>query len=127
MGFYGNNTCNCGCGGRHSIDNVTGRPIVIADYTIPVYKGSTLITEFQFPFVLQDSDQVTIVQANPEILDDPEIIKTGVDLVTIRWDADVIAELSTSTTAVPNSFRVRVTNSDTGIVKVYNEIKILLV
>ena len=132
MVFYGGRGgCICGYNGgvgctcRHSIDNVTGRPIVVADYTIPVYKGSTLITEFQFPFNLQVTDTVEVVMGNPEILNDAEVAQTGVDLVSIRWDADIIAQLVTATTAIPNSFRVRVSNSDTDIVRVYNEIKIL--
>lgn len=134
MTFYGGRGgCICGYNGmagctcRHSIDNVTGRPIVIADFTIPVYKGSTLITEFQFPFTLQNSDTVEVVMGSPEILEDATIVKTGSDLVTIRWDTDVTSELEEATSGAPNSFRIRVTNSVSGIVKVYNEIKILLV
>lgn len=131
MNYYGQSVCTCrhnggaGCICRYSIDNVTGRPIVVADYTIPVYKGSTLTTEFQFPFNLQDSDTIDVVQANPEILADVEIARIGNDLIVIKWDADIISQLITATTTVTNSFRIRVTNSNTGIVKVYNDIKIL--
>lgn len=134
MVFYGGRGgCICGYNGgvgctcRHSIDNITGRPIVVADYTIPVYKGSTLITEFQFPFNLQDSDIVEITLGNPEILEDATITKIADDVVSILWDADIIEQLVTSTTTVTNSFRIKVTNSDTNVVKVYNEIKILVV
>ena len=43
MGYYGGCLCGVsGCNGRHSIDSVTGRPIYIEDYVIPVFKGSTL-------------------------------------------------------------------------------------
>lgn len=110
--------------GRHSIDNVTGRPIYIEDYVIPVYRGSTLITEFLFPFDLTDADEITVTLGNPEILDEATVLKTGTRLATIRWEDSVIAELTSSTT---NTFRVRVENSDTGIVRTYNEIKIKLV
>ncbi len=110
--------------GRHSIDNVTGRPIYIEDYVIPVYKGSTLITEFEFPFDLTAQDEISVTLGNPETLNEATIVKTGTRLATIRWEDDVIADLAT--TGI-NTFRVRVENSSTGIVRVYNEIKIKLV
>lgn len=110
--------------GRHSIDHVTGRPIYIEDYVIPVYRGSTLITEFLFPFDLTNDDEVTVTLGNPEILDDATVVRSGPRMVTIRWEDSVIAELTATTT---NTFRIRVENSATGIVRTYNEIKIKLV
>lgn len=109
-------------GGRHSIDDVSGRPIYIEDFILPTFIGSTLIADFQFPFNLTDNDQVTIISENNNLIN-PTIIKVSENTVTIRWEASVISGLTENSV---KKFRVRVANSDTGVVKVYNEITIKL-
>lgn len=109
-------------GGRHSIDDVSGRPIYIEDFILPTFVGSTLIAEFQFPFQLTDAHEITIVSENLS-LENAIVTRLGNDLVSIRWEASVIEGLTASSI---KKFRVRVANSDTGIVKTYNEITIKL-
>jgi len=53
----------------------------------------------------------------------PTITRETDNTVTIRWESSVIAGLTSSSI---KKFRVRVANSDTGVVKVYNEITIKL-
>lgn len=109
-------------GGRHSIDDVSGRPIYIEDFILPTFEGSTLIADFQFPFTLTNEDEITIVSANAD-LTTPTITRETENTVTIRWESSVIAGLTSSSI---KKFRVRVANSNTGVVKVYNEITIKL-
>lgn len=109
-------------GGRHSIDDVSGRPIYIEDFVLPTFKNSTLICEFEFPFTLSDADTVSIISDN-DILLDPSITKISDNTVSIRWEDSVTTELESNSV---KTFRVKVTNSDTGIVKTYNEITIKL-
>lgn len=109
-------------GGRHSIDDVSGRPIYVEDFILPTFKGSTLIAEFQFPFNLKPSHNITIVSAN-EQLSTVTISKIADNTVSIRWEADTITNLETQSV---KTFRVRVEDSETEIVKVYNEITIKL-
>lgn len=104
---------------RKSIDNLSGFPIIVERYTIPVYKGSTLTTLFQFPFSLSDSDVVSIILGNPITLEDAEITKTADDTVSVTWDAEIIADLEEDS----SNFRVCVTKGD-GTVHTFNEISI---
>lgn len=119
MSFYG--SCNCGCGGRHSIDHVSGRPIYVEDYVIPVFKGSTLITEFQFPFNLTVNHDVSIVSEAFPILEDATVSDVDDNTVSIRWEAETI---DTFEVGVNPTFRVRVSNTQTNEVKIYNLITI---
>lgn len=125
MGYYGSCSCGqinrCTCGTRHSIDNVTGMPLYIEDFVIPVFKGSTLITDFRFPFALTGDHVITVIYGDPEELEDCDIQVINGNTVSIKWDSDIISELNDLSN---NTFRVRVENIVTGIVKVYNEIKI---
>lgn len=110
-------------GGRHSIDDVSGRPIYIEDFILPTFEGSTLIADFQFPFTLTDNHNITIVSAN-EALTAPTIsFAAGTNTATIRWEDTVISGLTASSI---KKFRVRVVDTATNIVKVYNEITIKL-
>lgn len=109
-------------GGRHSIDDVSGRPIYVEDFVLPTFEGSTLIVEFQFPFNLSDADEVSVVSANTT-LTSPSVSKIADNAVSIRWEASVIAALTSTST---KTLRIKVTNSETGIVKVYNELTIKL-
>jgi hypothetical protein len=119
MSFYGG--CNCGCGGRHSIDNVTGRPIYIEDYVIPVFKGSTLETEFQFPFTITDDYEFSVISDSAPDLEDATITQTSNNVITIRWEAETIDGYSVGSN---NTFRVRAEDTLTNEVKVYNLITI---
>lgn len=118
MSFYG--SCNCGCGGRHSIDNVSGRPIYVEDYVIPVFKGSTLIAEFQFPFSITNLDVAVISEAYP-ILEDATVSGVDSNTVSIRWESSVIDTFDVGTNP---TFRVSVFNSQTNETKNYNLITI---
>src|SRR5215217_6587619 len=109
-------------GNRHSVDDVSGRPIYVEDYILPTFEGSTLIAEFQFPFTLTDFDTVSIVSENSSLIS-PTITKIEDNTVSINWPASVISAL-TSTSI--KTLRVRVENSETGIVKVYNQLTIKL-
>lgn len=117
MTHYGNK--NCGPFGRHSIDNVPGFPIIVEDFVIPVFKGSTLTTEFQFPFDLLNTDVVSIVDGSPIELDDAVVTQINDNTVSVTWSSDIIDDLESDN----NSFRVRVDRAD-GTVKTYNEISI---
>lgn len=121
----GKSTSNCGCGvARYSIDSVTGLPIYIENFVLPVFKGSTLITEFQFPSDLLDTDVVTVVQGSPVGLNSGSVLKVGSNLVAVRWEASLISTLNE---ADENTCRIQVENTVTGIIKVYNQLTILLV
>lgn len=109
-------------GNRHSVDDVSGRPIYVEDFILPVFEGSTLIADFEFPFTLTNFDEVSVISAN-EDLTTPTVTKISDNAVTIRWESSVIAGLTSSSI---KKFRVRVENSDTAVVKVYNEITIKL-
>lgn len=118
MSFFG--SCNCGCGGRHSIDNVSGRPIYVEDYVIPVFKGSTLTAEFQFPFDLTDDHLVTVVSSQ-STLEDGVVTKIADNAVSITWSSDIIEPFAVGS---KNLFRVKVENIETEVVNTYNEITI---
>lgn len=105
--------------GRHSIDNIPGFPIIVEDFVIPVFKGSTLTTEFQFPFVLENSDVISVTDAEPEDLINADIVRVNSDTISITWPSEIIEDLQNQ----GNSFRVRVDRAD-GTVKVYNKITI---
>lgn len=107
---------------RHTIDDVSGRPIYVEDYILPVFEGSTLIVEFEFPFTLSANDTVTVVSANSD-LTSPTITTLNSNSVSINWSANSISTLTASST---KTLRIRVENSVTGIVKVYNELTIKL-
>lgn len=119
MSFYG--SCNCGCGGRHSIDNVSGRPIYVEDYVIPVFKGSTLTAEFQFPFTLTGDHLVTVVSPTAPTLEDGVVTQINENTVSITWASTIIEPFAVGS---KNLFRVRVEDVETEEVKVYNEITI---
>lgn len=122
MGYYGGCSCgNAGCNGRHSIDHVTGRPIYVEDYVIPVFKGSTLTAEFEFPFTLNDNHTFTVVSASHPTLEDATITKISDKAISITWSYDIIDAFLVGSN---NLFRVRVANTDTSEVKTYNEITI---
>lgn len=121
----GKSTSVCGCGvARYSIDSITGLPIYIENFTLPVFKGSTLITEFQFPSDLLDTDVVTVVQGSPVALNDGQVLKISDNAVVVRWEASVIAGLDEDDT---NTCRIQVRNTASGIIKVYNLLTIILV
>lgn len=116
-GPFGNNPCGCGV---RSIDYVTGKPS--EDYIISVFKGSTLTTEFQFPFNLDLNDIVSIVYGDPIELNDAVITRISENTVSVTWAANIIDILDSDA----NSFRVSVERED-GTIKNYNEIKIRVV
>lgn len=118
----GKSTSICGCGvARYSIDSVTGLPVYIESFVLPVFKGSTLITEFQFPNDLLDTDVVTVTAGIPSTLNGGSVLKISSNAVAVRWEANVISALTEETT---NTFRIQVENTVTGIIKVYNLITI---
>lgn len=106
--------------GRRSIDGSAGFPIIVEYFTIPVFKGSTLTTHFEFPFNLATGDEVTIVYGSPEILEDATIVQINPTTVSVTWAVEVIEALDD--TAL-NTLRVRVTRPN-GEVHTYNEIAI---
>lgn len=120
-GYVPNYEYGLGYTKRYSIDRVSGRPIYIEDYIIPVFKGSTLETEFQFPFTLTSDHEVSIVSDTTPSLEEATVTQLEQNLVSIRWEADVIEPFDVGST---NTFRVRVLNTATAEVKVYNLITI---
>lgn len=109
-------------GGRHSIDDVSGRPIYVEDYVLPTFEGSTLIVEFEFPFTLTDDHEVTVVSDN-STLTSATVTRIADNAVSIRWEDQIISGLTSSSI---KTLRIRVENLATGIVKVYNELTIKL-
>lgn len=105
---------------RRSIDSIPGFPIIIEDFVIPVFKGSTLTTEFQFPFNLTEDDLVSVAFGSPETLETATITKISDNTVSVTWSAETIDGLDSSGT---NSFRMMVERAD-GTIKTYNEISI---
>jgi hypothetical protein len=105
---------------RQSIDTVSGVPIIVEDFVIPVFKGSTLSTDFRFPFELENSDIISIANATPEVLENVSIVEVDKNTRTLTWNASDIEELEVGNTG---TFRVKVERSD-GSVKTYNEITI---
>lgn len=109
-------------GGRHSIDDVSGRPIYVEDYILPTFEGSTLIVEFEFPFTLTNDHVVSVISENVS-LTSASVTRLDEKSVSIRWEASTISNLSASSV---KTLRIRVENTVTGIVKVYNELTIKL-
>lgn len=105
---------------RNSIDTVSGVPIIVEDFVIPVFKGSTLSTDFRFPFELTNTDIISIVDAAPISLENISILEVDKNTRTLTWDAVDIEELEVGDTG---TFRVKVERAD-GTVKTYNEISI---